>query len=199
MDRRTALKLAAAAPLAGAFSWSSVEADQARRDVMASRAALAGSAQYEPKFFTSHEWQTVRVLVDMIIPADERSGSATSAGVPEFMDFMMIDQSSRQVPMRGGLAWLDLECRKRFDRTFIDCDVTERGQLLDDIAWPKRARAEYSHGVAFFTSFRDLTATGFWSSKMGVEDLQYTGNQFVAEWNGCPEPALRRFGVSYDD
>ena len=200
MDRRTAIKLAVAAPLAGAFSWTGVDADQARRAAATARAAAAASGQaYAPTFFTDHEWQTIRVLVDMIIPADERSGSATAAGVPEFMDFMMTDQPNRQVPMRGGLAWIDVECRKRFDRSFVDCDPAQRAQLLDDIAWPKRARPELSHGVAFFNSFRDLTATGFWSSKVGVEDLQYTGNQFVAEWNGCPEPALRRFGVSYSD
>lgn len=199
MDRRTAVKLAAAAPLAGAFTWTSVDADQARRSSSAARAAVAASAQaYEPKFFTDQEWRTVRVLVDMIIPADERSGSAMDAGVPEFMDFMMTDDAARQVPMRGGLAWLDVEAQKRFDKLFADCAERERASLMNDLAWPARAKPEHSHGVAFFNSFRDLTAAGFWSSRMGVDDLQYTGNQFVTEWNGCPEPALRKLGVSYD-
>jgi hypothetical protein len=200
MDRRTALKLAAAAPLAGAFTWTDVDADQARRAAASARAAAAASGnQFQPQFFTPHEWRTVRLLADMIIPADERSGSASDAGVPEFMDFMMADQPARQVAMRGGLAWLDVECRRRFARPFIDCDDAQRAQLLDAIAWPARARPEDSHGVAFFTSFRDLTASGFWSSRVGVEDLQYTGNTIVPEWNGCPEDALRRFDVAYDD
>ena len=81
---------------------------------------------FQPKFFTPHEWQTVRVLVDLIIPKDERSGSATEAGVPEFMDFMMLDQPTRQVGMRGGLAWLDVECQKRFDKLFVDCAAPNR-------------------------------------------------------------------------
>jgi hypothetical protein len=198
MDRRRAVKVAAAAPLALSFDWTSAEADQARRCAQAARVAAAAGQAYEPKFFNAHEWRTVRILVDLIIPADERSGSATDAGVPEFMDFMVADQPNRQTAMRGGLAWLDTECRERFSRNFTDCTDAERRQVLDDIAWPKRARPEHSHGVTFFTSFRDLTASGFWSSRTGVEDLRYMGNRFVAEWAGCPPDALRKLGVSYD-
>ena len=95
----------------------------------------------------------VRVLVDLIIPKDERSGSATDAGVPEFMDFMMNDQPARQTAMRGGLAWIDLECQDRFDKRFLECTAAERTAVLDDIAWPAKARPEFSQGVAFFNSF----------------------------------------------
>jgi hypothetical protein len=131
----------------------------------------------------------------MIIPRDARSGSATDAGVPEFMDFIVNDQESRQTAMRGGLAWIDLECHRRYDKTFLGCSAAERTAVLDDISWPDRARPEMSHGVAFFNSFRDLTATGFWTSKMGIEDLQYMGNTFVAEWDGCPPDALKKLGL----
>jgi hypothetical protein len=137
------------------------------------------------------------VLVDLIIPRDERSGSATDAGVPEFMDFIMIDMPPRQLPMRGGLAWLDRECERRFDKRFIDCTEADRTAVLDDISWPQRAKKEFSQGVAFFNSFRDLTASGFWTTKMGFADLQYMGNTFVPEWKGCPEEALKKLGVSY--
>ncbi|MBI2537801.1 MAG: gluconate 2-dehydrogenase subunit 3 family protein [Gemmatimonadetes bacterium] len=139
------------------------------------------------------------MLVDLIIPRDERSGSATDAGVPEFMDFIVGDQTGRQTAMRGGLAWLDTECRERFGRDFVAGDEGQRRAVLDDIAWPARARPELSHGVAFFNSFRDLTATGVWSSKMGVEDLGYMGNTVVPEWRGCPDEQLRKLGVSYGD
>lgn len=149
------------------------------------------------QFFTEHEMETVRVLVDIIIPRDERSGSATEAGVPEFMDFMMNERESARPGMRGGLAWLDRECRDRFGKTFVACTDAERTAVLDDIAWPDRARPEMRHGVAFFNSFRDLTAAGFWSSRMGVEDLQYMGNTPQASWDGCPEPALVKLGVRY--
>jgi Gluconate 2-dehydrogenase subunit 3 len=193
MDRRTAVKLAASSPLL--LTWSACDADEAARQAQAARAA--GGA-YLPKFFNEHEWQTVRTLVDLIIPADERSGSATDAGVPEFMDFLVSDQPGRQTAMRGGLAWIDTECRERFGRSFLECAADERGQLLDDIAWPKRARPEFAAGVAFFNRFRDLTAAGFWSSRVGIDDLQYTGNTVVPQWTGCPPEALSKLGVSYD-
>jgi gluconate 2-dehydrogenase gamma chain len=197
MDRRNALKLLASAPLAAGFVWTDAEAWQAHELAHAAHQAAASGAAFKPAFFTPHEWDTVRVLVDLIIPRDERSGSATDAGVPEFMDFIMQDQPVRQTAMRGGLAWLDLECQKRHDKTFLACTAAERSSVLDDIAWPQRAKAELSHGVAFFNSFRDLTAAGFWTSRMGIEDLQYMGNRSVPRWNGCPEEALKKLGVSY--
>jgi gluconate 2-dehydrogenase gamma chain len=161
-----------------------------------------GPSTLDPKFFTPEEYQTVRALVDLVIPRDGRSGSATDAGVPEFMDFMMADQDTSpeaRTAMRGGLAWTDAECRRRFGKRFVDCTQRERIALLDEIAWPARARPEMSHGVAFFNAFRDLTASGFWSSEMGVRDLRYEGNSFVPEWSGCPDAVLRKLDIQYDD
>ena len=195
MKRRELVRLLAAAPLAG-LQWTPVDVERAAGAVATLR--RRGQA-FQPKFFTAHEYRTVRLLVDLIIPRDERSGSATDAGVPEFMDFIVGDQANRQTAMRGGLAWLDTECRERYAKTFVDCDDAQRRAVLDDIAWPARARRELSHGVAFFNSFRDLTATGFWSSKMGVEDLRYLGNTVVPEWKGCPDEQLRKLGVSYGE
>jgi hypothetical protein len=190
MHRRDVLKLAAAGPVAAAFHWTRAEVEAA------SRRARAAGAAFEPAFFSPPEYETVRLLVDLILPRDERSGSATEAGVPEFIDFMMTEsEPERQTAMRGGLAWLDAECWERFGRTFLDCTEPERAAVLDDIAWPERARPELSHGVAFFSSFRDLTATGFWTSKMGMEDLEYLGNEFLPEWNGCPPETLKRLGL----
>ena len=195
MKRRDVVQLLALAPLAG-IEWTAADAQRAARAVAGLRAR---GQTYQPQFFSAHEYQTVRILVDLIIPRDERSGSATDAGVPEFMDFIVGDQASRQTAMRGGLAWLDTESRERFGRDFVDCDDGQRRVVLDDIAWPAKARPELSHGVAFFNSFRDLTATGFWSSKVGVEDLGYMGNTVVPEWKGCPDEQLRKLGVSYGD
>ena len=195
MKRRDVLKMLLAAPAAG-LAWTDAEAMQAAASAQTARAA-ATAKPFVPKFFTAAEFRLVRVLADLVIPQDERSGSAGDAGVPEFMDFMMIDQPARQVAMRGGLAWLDVECQERFDKTFINCAEAERTAVLDDIAWPQRARPELAHGVAFFNSFRDLTASGFWTTRMGIDDLQYTGNRSVARWNGCPDEALKKLGVSY--
>jgi gluconate 2-dehydrogenase gamma chain len=206
MERRDVLKLMVSAPLAAGFAWTEAEAALAHELAQAAQAAAAAGTPFQPKFFTAHEWRTVRVLVDLIIPKDERSGSATDAGVPEFMDFMMLDQPVRQVGMRGGLAWLDVECQKRFDKTFIDCAATEQSAVLDDIAWPSRAMGKpgdpphpLRHGITFFSSFRDLTAAGFWTTRIGIDDLQYMGNRSVARWTGCPEEALTKLGVKYSD
>ena len=193
MKRREAVRLLAIAPAAAAFAWAP---DSVREAAALARAALRQGA-YQPKNFTAHEWDTVRLLVDLIIPKDERSGSATDAGVPEFMDFMLGDDPDLQTPIRGGLAWLDHECDDRFGKTFLTCTDADRTALLNDIAWPKKAKPEYAAGVAFFNSFRDLTASGFYSSKLGVQDLRYIGNTFVAEWKGCPPEALAKLGVTY--
>lgn len=195
MNRRDVLKILLAAP-AATFSWSEAEAMQAASAARTARAA-AGAEPFVPKFFTPPEFRLVTVLADIVIPKDERSGSASDAGVPEFMDFMMIDQPARQVAMRGGLAWLDRECQTRFDRTFVECADAERAAVLDDIAYPERADPSRAHGVAFFNSFRDLTASGFWTTRMGIDDLQYLGNRTVARWTGCPDAALKKLGVSY--
>lgn len=192
ISRREALKMAALAPLAAGFRFSTADVRKAR-----DRAVNATTSQAD--FFTEHELETVRILVDLIIPADDRSGSATDAKVPEFMDFMVIDRPAMQTPMRGGLAWLDYEMSQREGTTFAEASDEQRRALLDIIAWPEQAPAELSHGVAFFSSFRDLTASGFWSTRMGVDDLDYRGNVFVPEWTGCPPDALEKLGVSYGD
>lgn len=186
IDRRQALALLASAPLATAFVCTAADAAMAQ-------AAIGDD--YRTTFFTAHEYDTVRLLVDILIPRDGRSGSATDAGVPEFMDFLITDQPERGLAMRGGLAWLDAECLERFDDYFVDCDTSEREALLDQIAYPDRAGPELSHGVEFMNGFRNLTATGFFSSKMGVEDLRYRGNEYVTEWTGCPPEALRKLGL----
>jgi gluconate 2-dehydrogenase gamma chain len=197
LDRRSMLRILASAPAAAGFAWTEAEAQHAHQLTRAVQTAAKAGTPYAPKFFTAHEWKTVRVLVDIIIPKDARSGSATDAGVPEFMDFIMADQEARQTAMRGGLAWLDRECQTRFNKMFVDCTVVERGAVLDDIAWPQKATPEISHGVRFFSSFRDLTATGFWTSQMGMKDLQYIGNTYLTRWSGCPDECTKALGVSY--
>ena len=199
LNRRDLVKMLAAVPIAGGLAWAppDVEAAWLRSQAMR-RSGKVGEA-FVPTFFTPEEWETVKVLADLVIPADDRSGGATDAGVPEFMDFIVMDNASMQTPMRGGLAWLDRECRLRFERPFIECTDTERTGVLDEIAWPARARPELSQGVAFFNRFRDLTASGFFSSRMGVEDLRYTGNRALREWTGCPGEVLDHLDVSYDE
>ena len=158
-------------------------------------------AQRAPKFFNKHEWATVAMLADYIIPRDERSGSATDAKVPEYMDFLLAEKDANpanQVAMHGGLAWLDTECHKRFQKTFIASTDKQRREVLDDIAYPDKAKPEMRYGVMFFNRFRDMTASGFFSSAIGYKDLQYIGNVFNPGYDGCPPAALEKLGVSYD-
>jgi len=198
MSRRDAVQLLAALPLAAIMSWPSAEHERVRSFVDAALKSAADGIAYAPKFFTPAEFRAARVLADMIIPRDERSGNASDAGVPEFMDFMMIDRPGNQKWMRDGLAWLDSQSNARFSKPFADASDAQRGQILNDIAWPARAPATMTDGVSFFNSFRDLTSTGFWSSQLGVKDLRYEGNAFLPGWDGCPPAALRKLGVSYD-
>lgn len=194
LTRRESLQVLAGIPLLAA----GLSPQTIVRGVEASRRARESGSPYTPVFFTGHEYQTVVVLVDLVIPRDDRSGSATDAGVPEFIDYIVWDQKAMQTPTRGGLAWLDNESRERFGHPFIESTDEQRRAVLDEIAWPKKARPEMSQGVAFFNDFRDLTASGFFSSRMGVTDLQYLGNTVVAEWKGCPPAALAKLGVSYE-
>ena len=202
----------------------------------------AAKGAYVPKFFSEEEWKTASVLADMIIPRDERSGSATDARTVEYIDEYAAYWGGWVQPrLRGGLMWLDRECNQRFGRPFVDCAVEQRRQLLDLIAYPpkdepsrrpdvgpreptaqigaaavghpekeppppptttprmemegppsvvprvepeKHATA-YSAGIAFFSLFRDLTATGFFTSEIGIKDLAFMGNQ-PYDWKGCP-------------
>ena len=152
------------------------------------------------RFFSDAERATVTMLSDMIIPRDEKSGGATDAGSVEYMDFVVGDASDRtKQAWRDGLRWLDEECGRRFQKPFVQCDETQRGAVLDDIAWPARARADLQPQVDFFNRARDLISTAFFSSRMGVQDLRYMGGVFNPDWQGAPPEALRELGVSYEE
>jgi len=145
-------------------------------------------------YFDAHEMSTITLLADIIIPKDKHSGSASEAKVPEFIEFIVKDIPSHQLPMRGGLKWLDLQCLNRFNNTFIKCKSTEQTEILDEIAYPAKAKPEMAQGVAFFNRMRDLTASGFWSSEMGTKDLGYVGN-VPNRWTGVPADVLKQYGM----
>jgi gluconate 2-dehydrogenase gamma chain len=198
VTRRAALKVLGTVPVAAALTPVVAHSETIGA---ATEAAIAVQQAAAPKFFNAHEWSTVRMLVDYIIPRDEHSGSATDAKVPEYMDFLLAEKDANvntQIAMRGGLGWLDNECRRRFQKTFIAATDAQRRQVLDDIAYPQRAPAGMSYGVTFFNRFRDMTASGFYSSAMGWKDLEYIGNVTNPGYDGCPPAALAKLGVSYD-
>lgn len=153
-----------------------------------------------PLFFTEKELATLGVLADMIIPRDERSGSATDSGALEYMDFVASESNDQaKAGMRAELAWYDAECGRRFGTTFTGATEAERAQLLDDIAWPARASEAMKPHAEFFNRIRDLTAAAFFSSRMGVMDLRYMGNVYNPDWQGAPPKALEELGVTYEE
>ena len=147
----------------------------------------------EEKFFNPHEMATITVLGDIIIPKDARSGSASDAKVPEFIEFIVKDMPEHKTPMRGGLRWLDVQCLNRYNTTFREASSQQQIDMVTMIAYPKKAKPEMAQGVAFFSRLRDLTATGFFTSEMGVKDIGYVGNSPNA-WTGVPADVLKSHG-----
>lgn len=145
-------------------------------------------------FFTPHELQTVTVLSDIIVPADATSGSASQAGVPAFIEFMMKDQPQHQTKMRGGLMWLDVESKKRFQKKFIACSKTQQIEIVEDIAYPNDVKPEFAQGASFFSHIRNFVVTGFYTSPMGFKDIGYMGNT-PNKWEGVPEDVVKQYGL----
>jgi len=197
IDRRDLLKVLSAVPAAALIPAGSAKAAGKSMPGMNAHAAAAAPAAvpgpYQPKTFDAHQYKTIQVLSDIIVPADERSGSATQAGVPEFIDeFLGFEGGNQLDAIRGGITWLDLESNRAFGHDFVDASESEKKQLLDRIAYPKTAAPEDAAGVVFFNAMRNAVLGAFYSSKMGVQDLPYLGNQMLSEWDGCPENVLAK-------
>lgn len=208
MDRRKSLKAIALGSLGAVTLLSGCKDEMEGKNAAAvvtpgdygrtPEEAMHDAALMKERFFTDAEMATLSVLCDMIIPADEHSGSATDAKVPEFIDFMMKDIPDMQTPMRGGLRWVDMKSFKLFDKSFIKAGKEQQLELVELIAYPERALPADRQGVNFFTSLRNLTASGFFTSKIGIDDLQYKGNT-PNNWDGVPEDVLKQYGLAYDE
>ena len=210
MDRRKSLKLIATGAIAvpaviagckpGDKKADEVKApeqefalDRYGEEVKHEKAILA-----QGKFFSDHEMTTITVLADIIIPKDEVSGSASDAKVPEFIDFIVRDMPQHQVPMQGGLRWLDLQCLNKYEKAFKDCNQQQQIEMVDQIAYPNKAKPEMKQGVVFFSLMRNLTASGFYTSEIGVKDLGYAGNT-PNKWNGVPDDVLKQYNLAYTE
>jgi len=145
-------------------------------------------------FFTKHEMATITVLANIIIPKDSVSGSASDAKVPEFIEFIVKDIPEHQIPMRGGLKWLDIQCFNRYEKPFVEASPTQQISIIDEIAYPAKAKPEMQAGVAFFNRMRNLTASGFYTTEMGVKDIGYVGN-VPNQWSGVPTDVLKQYGM----
>jgi hypothetical protein len=208
MKRRDSLKAIGLATLSTGLLLDSCQPETAKAPVAAKPAEApadeVGRQPYEvardkklhaATFFTPHEMATITTLVDIIIPKDEKSGSASEAKVPEFIEFIVKDIPEHQLPLRGGLRWLDLQSATRFGQPFMKCTSPQQIELVTKIAYPKRATPDMQAGVAFFNRMRDLTASGFFSSKMGMADIGYVGNS-PNRWTGVPADVLKQYGMA---
>lgn len=203
MNRRDTLKaLGLAAAAGGALMLDSCGPKTAKQEAKVVGDKLPGVTDVEherntklaeEQFFSPHELTTIGVLADIIIPADDVSGNATDAGVPDFIEFMVKDIPSYQTPMRGGLKWLDVQCQRRYGNVFTACAGEQQLQLVTEIAYPAKAKPEMAQGVAFFDLMRNLTASGFFTSEIGVKDIGYVGNK-PGVWDGVPEDVLEAHG-----
>lgn len=205
MDRRKYLKSMAAGTVGAGLLMQckpgeKEKAPEAAKDLNYDRTAEEKVREKDlmsEKFFDEHEMKTIATLCDIIIPKDEVSGSATDAGVPDFIEFMAKDRPEYQTPLRGGIKWLDLQCMRRYNADFASCKQEQQIEMVDEIAFPEKAKPEMKAGVSFFNTMRDLTACGFFTSKIGLEDLGYMGNR-PNQWNGVPKEVLDQYGLEYD-
>ncbi len=150
--------------------------------------AASPSGKYEPKFFSPHQYETLVVLCEAILPRDEKSGGAVEAGAPEFIDLLTSENEEYQLALGGGLAWLDSFCSDRYQTLYLACTPQQKKEVLDLIAFKKNAKTDSSasQGIAFFAFLRKMTCDGFYTSKIGIADLQYIGNTTLREFPGCP-------------
>jgi hypothetical protein len=205
MDRRDSLKTLGITVVSAGILVESCKSKGNEAAVNASLISETGRQDFEierneklknEKFFTDHEMATITILGDIIIPQDERSGSASDAKVPEFIEFIVKDIPTHQIPIRGGLRWLDMQCFKRYNTSFKDATKEQQVEMVSDIAFPEDVKPGMEPGVAFFNRMRDLTATGFYTSEMGVKDLGYVGNT-PNKWEGVPKDVLTQYGLEH--
>lgn len=210
MKRRDSLKAIGLATLSTGLLLDGCRPDTAQAPATAPKPAEAPATEagrqpheiardkklHAETFFTPHEMATITTLVDIIIPKDEKSGSASEAKVPEFIEFIAKDIPEHQLPLRGGLRWLDLQSATRYGQPFVSCSSPQQLELVTKIAYPKRATPDMQAGVAFFNRMRDLTASGFFSSKMGMADIGYVGNS-PNRWAGVPADVLKQYGMEH--
>lgn len=150
-------------------------------------------------YFSESELGTIATLCDIILPATATAVSATEAKVPEFIEFIAKDLPSYKLPLRGGLMWLDTESNARFGKSFDNCTSADRIKIIDDIAYPDPdgKKPDMAPGIKFFNTIRNLVVTGYYTSKEGMKDLGYAGNQ-PNVWDGIPEDVLKKHGMEYD-
>lgn len=165
-----------------------LQAAEHAHKVVRNEKAASPSGAYAPKFFTEHQYKTLRALCQTIIPPDEQFGGAIEAGAPEFIDLITSENEEYQRRLGGGLIWLDAHCGKRFGKVYLECAAEQQKEILDLIAYRKNTEKDASlgPGAQFFEFLRNLTTDGYFTSEIGIQYLGYVGNDYLAEFPGCP-------------
>jgi gluconate 2-dehydrogenase gamma chain len=172
VSRRQALRSIAASVTLGGLP---IEAAQHVHQQAAEQRKKTGV--YQPKLFNAHEYKTIARLAELIIPADDVSGSALEAGAPEFIDLIANHNGELATTLLGGLAWLDRRTERTHRKVFVACTAEQQLAMLDVIAYRKNADADTAVGVRFFDWMRRLTADAFYTSPIGIKDVGYVGNK----------------------
>lgn len=189
VSRRDVLKtLALGAGAGSVLSVIPLQAAQYAHHLVKEARAQSPAGDYKPRYFTPHQYQTLRALCLVIIPPDDTTGGAIEAGAPEFIDLLTSENADYQARLGGGLIWLDAECRKRYGQVYLQAKAAEQKQILDLIAYRKNGAEDPSlwPGIRFFEFLRSLTADGFFTSEIGIKYLEFIGNDHLDEFPGCP-------------
>jgi gluconate 2-dehydrogenase gamma chain len=194
VSRRDVLRSLMVAASGSVLQMIPAQAAEYAHELVQREKAASAVGRYAPKFFSAHQYETLISLCDTIIPKDERSGGAVEAGAPEFIDLLTSENVEFQTQLGGGLMWLDNFCIDRYGKVYLECAAEQRKEVLDLIAFRKNAKEQpvLQSGVAFFAALRNMTCDGFYTSKIGIADLQYIGNTSVHEFPGCPPVPERR-------
>ncbi|MDQ2844371.1 MAG: gluconate 2-dehydrogenase subunit 3 family protein [Acidobacteriota bacterium] len=143
-------------------------------------------ANYRPQFFNTEEYETIERLTDIIIPADESPG-ATEAGVSEFIDFMAAHgDETLGGPLRSGLKWLDASAKRSAGKSFINLPVSQQIDLLKTVAYRNNVATPDAQGQVFFKLIRRYTVMGYYTSRIGLKELNYPGLKLYSQSPACP-------------
>jgi len=176
VSRRTALK---AFGTVVALPWLSDEG------LLAFAGIQETNAPPQPKVFSPAQFATLELLVDTIIPTDERSPGAKQARVADYID-LLVSEGDRQLSLEwiGGLAALDAEAVSRFRAPFAKLGASQVDAILQTIS--RNEKSPQTPLETFFVMAKQATIRGYYTSKIGIHDeLHYKGNVFLKEFVGC--------------
>jgi gluconate 2-dehydrogenase gamma chain len=187
VSRRTLLKSITLGAVAGSvLRVIPLEAAEYAHTMIEAEKSATGA--YTPKYFSAGDYRILQLLCETIFPTDSDSGGALDAGAPEFIDLITSENPAYQAELGPGIQWLNATCTSRYGKAYLDCTTQQQVEILDRIAYRKNAAEDttLTSAVEFFSLLRNMTADGFFTSKIGIKYLGYKGNTYLTEFPGCP-------------